>query len=96
MSVSVRFESPTRISPVKAGWVLGSVLGLWHLTWAALVALGWAQAAIDFVFWMHFIKPVYVIQPFDPAVALVLVVVTSALGFVAGAALGLLWNWIHR
>jgi hypothetical protein len=96
MTVSVTFGNGTGINPIKAGWALGTLLGLWHLTWSALVAVGWAQAVIDFVFWMHFIKPVYVIEAFDPAVALVLVIVTSSVGFVIGAVLGLLWNWIHK
>jgi hypothetical protein len=44
--------------------VLGAMLGSWHLLWSLLVALGVAQPLIDFLFWIHFIKPVYVIEPF--------------------------------
>lgn len=50
---------------------------------------------IDFVFWMHFIKPVYVVGAFDPAIAAVLVVITSMTGFVIGWLFALLWNWVH-
>lgn len=84
------------INPNKAGLALGALYGGWHLAWSLLVALGVAQALIDFVFWMHFIKPVYVIEPFDPARALILIVVTSSFGYMLGSAFGLLWNRFHR
>jgi len=76
--------------------VLGALAGGWHFVWALLVAAGWAQALINFVFWMHFVAPLYVIQPFHAWVALILIVVTSAAGYVMGFVLGVLWNWIHR
>ena len=49
-----------------------------------------------FVFWMHFIKPVYAIQNFNEITAVILIVVTTLLGFVVGSVFALLWNWIHR
>jgi Exopolysaccharide synthesis, ExoD len=39
-----------------------------HLLWVLLVASGWAQPLMDFVFWLHCIRPVYVIEGFDPCV----------------------------
>jgi hypothetical protein len=83
------------INPVKAGLTLGALMGAWHLCWSILVALRWAQPVIDFVFWMHFIKPVYVVGAFDPAIAAVLVVITSMTGFVIGWLFALLWNGVH-
>jgi hypothetical protein len=38
-----------RISPVRTGLVLAAVIGLWHLSWSLLVALGGAQPFIDFI-----------------------------------------------
>ncbi len=83
------------INSVKAGLALGALMGVWHLCWSILVALGWAQPVIDFVFWMHFIKPVYVVGAFDPAIAAVLIVITSLTGFVFGWLFALLWNRLH-
>jgi hypothetical protein len=34
------------IHPIRAGLVLGAVIGLWHLAWSLLVAVGWAQPVI--------------------------------------------------
>jgi hypothetical protein len=61
-----------------------------------LVAVGWAQWIINFVFWIHFLKPPYVVGPFYPRVALILIVVTTAIGYPVGYSLGLMWNWVHR
>jgi hypothetical protein len=84
------------VNPNKAGLVLGALLGGWHFLWAVLVAAGWAQAVLNFVFWMHFIKPPYTVGPFSAGIALVLILATSAMGYAAGYILGVLWNAIHK
>ena len=84
------------IDPIKAGLVLGALSGGLHLLWALLVAAGLAQSVVDFVLWMHFIKPIYVIAPFSIATAAVLVAVTAGTGFVIAFLFGLLWNHFHR
>jgi hypothetical protein len=85
-----------RLSGGKAGLVLAAVMGGWHLCWSILVALRWAQPVIDFVFWMHFIKPVYVVEPFEIQRAAILLVVTSILGFVIGSISAWIWNALHK
>jgi hypothetical protein len=85
-----------RISVSKTGLVVGIVLGAWHLCWSTLVATGLAQRVADFVFWMHFIKAVYVIEPFEISRATILVLATAAIGYVVGAVGAWAWNVLHK
>lgn len=80
----------------KAGLVVGLLLGGWHFLWSLIVALHVAQPVIDFVFWMHFMRPIVVVEEFSFVRAIVLIVVTSALGYVAGYCFGFLWNRIRK
>lgn len=84
------------LHPVRTGVAFGAFMGLWHLIWSMLVALGWAQAIIDFVLWMHFMKVPVTTAPFSLPTAAVLVAVTALIGFAAGTAFGALWNWVQR
>ena len=84
------------INPLKAGVTFGALLGGYHVCWAILVALGWAQPLVDFVFWMHFIQPVFVVRPFNLATAATLIVFTSIAGFISALLFALLWNILHR
>jgi hypothetical protein len=86
----------THINVGKASVALGIVLGGWHLLWSLLVAGGWAQTIVDFVLWMHFIKPIYVIEPFEFMRAVILVLVTGAAGLAVGATFAVAWNALHK
>ncbi len=88
--------SGTRINVGKTGLVLGLSLSAWHLGWSILVALSWAQPFIDFVFWMHFIKPVLVVEAFDFGRAAILLVVTGAFGLAIGSIFASIWNAFHE
>jgi hypothetical protein len=76
--------------------VLATIFGGWHLLWSLLVASGIAQALVDFIFWLHFVHPVYVIEGFDPPRAAGLVLLTAAIGYAVGAAFAFLWNHLLR
>jgi hypothetical protein len=80
----------------KAGLVSALLLGGFHLMWALIVASGFAQPMVDFIFWLHFIRPIYVIEAFDPLRAAGLVLLTAIVGYAIGSALALLWNRVHR
>lgn len=81
-----------KLSTTTTGLVLGAIMGDVHLFWSLLVAAGWGQPIMNFIFWMHFIKPIYLIEPFESIRAISLVVVTSIIGFVIGWAAAWLWN----
>ena len=83
-------------NPNKVGLVFAAVIGGWHLIWAILVLLGWAQPIIDFIFWAHMIQPVYVIKLFNSAAAVTLIIVTAATGYVVGFIGAVVWNKLHR
>ncbi len=86
------------IQPVNAhklGLALGGAMGVWHFTWSVLVAIGWAQYLIDWIFRFHFIRPPYIITPFAPELAIALIIVTTGLGYLIGWLLAALWNWVN-
>ena len=89
-------ETMGTVNPNKAGLALGAMLGGWHVLWVLLVAAGWAQAIINFYFRIHFLTPAWTVEGFQAGLAATLVVVTSALGYVFGYVLGVLWNRLHR
>lgn len=80
----------------RAALIVAILLGGWHLVWSILVAVGWAQPLIDFIFWIHFIRPVYVIERFNTGIALVLIAVTAGIGYVIGWCFAVLWNKLQK
>jgi len=84
------------LNPNKTGLVLGAFVGGWHVVWVLLVALGWAQSVVNFVFWIHFLRPFITVEPFNAGTAVMLILLASAIGFLVGYVLGVLWNWVHQ
>ncbi|MGE5212627.1 MAG: hypothetical protein ACM3NN_02915 [Nitrospirota bacterium] len=82
-------------NPNKVGLVIAMLMGSWHVAWSLLVLIGWAQPILDFIFWAHMIKPVYLVKSFDPTAAVALIVITSVIGYVFGLAGAVIWNRLH-
>lgn len=78
-----------------AGLILGSFFGIVHLLWAILVAVGVAQPLMDFIYRMHFLNNPFQVAKFEILNAVGLVVITFAVGYVAGWVLTFLWENIQ-
>lgn len=85
-----------KLNPNKTGLALGGLLALWHALWAALVAIGLAQALLDFVYSIHFLSNPFVVGTFNLMTALTLVVVTAVIGYLLGWVFALIWNKLHK
>lgn len=85
-----------KLNANTVGLICGVTLGLMHAFWALLVALGWAQGLMDFVFSLHFLSNPYVLQMFDPMKALMLVVMTFVVGYVVGWVFTMIWNMMMK
>ena len=82
----------SRINAVQCGLTLGLLIGAAHLAWAALVATGAASWVMNFVFRLHFIRPPFEIDGFDPSVAAILIGLTTLSGFALGWLFAAIWN----
>lgn len=58
----------------------GLCLASLHFCWALLVALGWAQPLMNFIFKLHMLNPPFQVQPFNLPLAFGLVSVTFFIG----------------
>ena len=82
------------ILPRRAGIAVAVLLGGIHLGWSFLVAVGWAQPLLDFLYRLNFVRPVDEVLPFNAGTALMLVLVTAMTGFATGWAFATVWNRI--
>jgi hypothetical protein len=76
----------------RLGIVGAVVLAGWHAVWVVVHLAGFGQPLMDFAFRIHGLKSDVIVEPFDPANAALLLVVTAAVGYAVAAISGLLWN----
>jgi len=84
------------LNPTKTGLALGKLLGGVHLVWAILVALGWAQALVNFSMWAHMVNTSVVVQAFNLSAAVTVILIATLIGYVLGYVFANIWNWLHR
>lgn len=78
------------------GIIVGAFVGLMHLVWSTIVALGFAQGLIDWIFGLHFLENPYVVSSFDMTKAATLVIVTSLVGYFMGWVFATIWNMVAK
>lgn len=86
----------THINVNRAGLIFGAFLGLFHLVWAIMVAVGFAQAILDFIYGIHFLNNPFTVASFEVGTAALLVLVTAVTGYVLGVVLAWLCNLINK
>jgi len=84
----------TKINPIDAALLLGMLFGILHLSWLILVYLKHAQIFLDFIYWAHFIKPIFEVESFDAGRSLILLTLTVSVGFVLGYVLSKIFNML--
>ena len=80
----------------KTGLVLGSLVSSIHLVWSILIALGWAQGLLDFIYNMHSLNNPFTVMSFSLMRSLGLVVITFVVGYVLGNVFAMFWNKFHQ
>ncbi|MBI2631012.1 hypothetical protein HYW73_02245 [Candidatus Nomurabacteria bacterium] len=80
----------------KTGLALGSFAALVHVVWVLLVALGWAQPWMNFVYGMHLLNNPFVIMPFDLTRAVSVVIIAFIMGNIVGNVFAWIWNKVHN
>jgi len=75
---------------LKNGLIGGLSLAFLHLCWIIVVAAGWGQVLMDFIFKFHMLNSPLQVQAFNPGYAVTLLVVTFSVGFVMGVVIATL------
>ena len=83
-----------KLSEHQTGIALGAFFGLMHVVWALIVYLGFAQTWLDFVLGLHFLENPYVVSAFDLQKAVILVIVTAVIVYVAGFVFAKVWKLV--
>lgn len=85
-----------KVNPHKLGMVVGIFGGSWHTLWSILVAFGVAKPLLDWLLSLHFLSLTFSVQEFNLATAVILIIVTSVIGYILGYFLAWIWNWVVK
>ncbi len=85
-----------KIQRKKFALVLASFVALGHFVWVILVGLGWAQPLMNFVYRLHFMENPHMIDPFNLGRAIELILLATAVAYVAGIVFATIWNSVYK
>lgn len=80
------------MSPFQLSMISGFSLASLHICWALLVAIGWAQPVIDFIFKLHMLSSPFKVQTFELPLALGLIGITFLIGCFYGIVFSVMKN----
>ena len=82
----------------KFGLIVGCFFAIMHAVWALSVAImkNILQSFFNWIFQLHFLKPLYVLTEFNLKDAVLLVLVTFVVGFVVGWIFACLYNVLSK
>ncbi|MEI6581142.1 MAG: hypothetical protein WCO07_03160 [bacterium] len=81
-----------KINKYKTGLTFGFLTSSFHLMWSLLVAFGVAQTVLSFILNIHMLNMPVMVMPFDILKALMLIIVTFAVGYIFGWLMAFFWN----
>lgn len=82
------------INPIDAG-LIGTLSILFiYLVWIILVFTNLAKPAMDYLFWIHFIKPIFEIESFNIYTSINLLLIVACIGFVVGYFIASVFNFL--
>ena len=76
----------------QAGLTLGTISALYHFLWVLVVALGYGQSLLDWVYSMHFIDSAQLVGTVNFGTAAIGIVKALICGYVTGWIFASLWN----
>ncbi len=80
----------------KFALTFGTFAAVLHLVWSIIVALGWGQSLMDFVYQMHFMQNPYMVATFSLPRAIGLIAIAFVMGYIISSVFALIWNKFHK
>ncbi len=82
----------------KTGLALGTFFAVLHAAWSLAVAVipGPLQKVLDWIFVLHQLNPIYKLLQFNPVNAVIVVILTFAVGYIIGFVFAAIWNRIAK